>query len=73
MMFDAITTVLTILAIVGVVLNIQKNIACFYIWLVTNASWAIVDFYKGIPAQGVLFAIYTGLAAYGIIAWKKGE
>jgi nicotinamide riboside transporter PnuC len=70
-LFDVVTGVLTLLALVGVVLNIKKNIWCFYIWLVTNASWAFVDFYKGIPAQGVLFTIYTLLAVYGIVEWRK--
>jgi nicotinamide riboside transporter PnuC len=71
MMFTAFTIVLTLLALLGVVLNIKKNIWCFYIWLVTNASWAVVDFYKGIPAQGALFSVYTLLAVYGIYEWKK--
>jgi nicotinamide riboside transporter PnuC len=70
-MFTTITIILTILALLGVILNIKKNIWCFYIWLVTNASWAVIDFYKGIPAQGVLFSIYTLLAVYGIYEWKK--
>lgn len=72
-LFDVFTGVLTLLALVGVVLNIKKNIWCFYIWLFTNSSWAVVDFYKGIPAQGILFTIYTGLAVYGIYEWKKGD
>jgi nicotinamide riboside transporter PnuC len=70
-MFTTITIILTILALLGVVLNIKKNIWCFYIWLVTNASWAVIDFHKGIPAQGVLFSIYALLAVYGIYEWKK--
>ena len=63
-LFTLLTVVLTISALVGVILNIKKNVWCFYIWLVTNISWAIVDFYKGIPAQGILFTIYAGLAVY---------
>lgn len=70
-MFTIFTSVLTILALIGVVLNIKKHIACFYIWLFTNLSWAVVDFYKGIPAQGMLFSIYTLLAVYGIYEWRK--
>ena len=69
--FTIFTTILTILAIVGVVLNIKKKVACFYIWTFTNASWAFVDFYKGIPAQGILFSVYTVLAIYGIYEWRK--
>ncbi len=73
MLFTLITIVLTILALVGVVLNIKKYVACFWIWLVTNISWAVVDFYKGIPFQGVLFTIYAGLAVYGIWEWSKSH
>lgn len=72
-LFNILTGLLTILALIGVVLNIKKNKACFYIWLVTNASWACIDFYKDIPAQGILFTIYTGLAVWGIFAWKEKE
>jgi nicotinamide mononucleotide transporter len=70
-MFTIITSVLTLLSLLGVILNIKKKIACFYIWFFTNASWCVIDFYKGIPMQGLLFAIYTGLAVYGIIEWRK--
>jgi nicotinamide mononucleotide transporter len=69
--FDILTGLLTIAALVGVVLNIKRKIACFYIWFVTNTAWAIVDFYKGIPAQGILFTIYVGLAVYGIYEWRR--
>jgi len=69
--FTYITWILTILSIIGVILNIKKKRICFYIWAVTNASWAIIDFSKGIPAQGCLFIIYFVLAIWGIIEWKK--
>jgi nicotinamide riboside transporter PnuC len=69
--FTIFTAVLTVLALVGVVLNIKRKRACFYVWLFTNASWAVVDFYKGIPAQGLLFTIYTALAVWGILEWKE--
>ena len=69
--FTVFTAVLTVLALVGVVLNIKRKRACFYIWLFTNASWAVVDFYKGIPAQGLLFTVYTALAVWGILEWKE--
>lgn len=73
MIFTVFTTILTAFALLGVVLNIKKKRCCFWIWLVTNASWAVIDFYKGIPAQGVLFTIYTGLAVYGLIEWKEKD
>jgi len=70
-LFNTFTVIVTILALIGVILNIKKNKLCFYIWFFTNASWAVVDFYKGIPAQGILFIIYTGLAVWGIYEWDK--
>lgn len=73
MLFTILTSILTLLALIGVVLNIKKKVLCFYIWLFTNASWAVVDFYKGIPMQGLLFTVYTFLAVYGIYEWRKHE
>lgn len=70
-MMTAITVILTIASLVGVVLNIRQNRACFYIWSVTNAAWAVIDWHKGIPAQAALFAIYFGLSIWGIIEWKR--
>ena len=68
--FTLVTWVLTAAAITGVVLNIKKKRSCFYIWAITNGSWAIVDFAKGIPAQGFLFTVYFLLAIWGILEWK---
>ncbi len=65
------TWILTVMSIIGVILNIRKLRICFYIWLFTNSAWMLIDFYKGIPAQGCLFAVYTGLAIWGIVAWSK--
>ncbi len=70
-LFIFITWFLTILSIIGVILNIKKKQICFYIWTVTNVSWMTVDYIKGIYAQSFLFLIYTGLAIWGIIEWKK--
>lgn len=64
------TWLLTLLSLIGVILNIRKSHTCFYIWAFTNAMWAVVDFQKGVPAQGVLFTIYFGLAIWGIWEWR---
>ena len=65
--------VLTGLSLVGVVLNIKKQKACFIIWGFTNAVWAVIDFKAGLPAQGVLFSVYFCLAVWGFIAWLKDK
>lgn len=60
-----------ILSLIGVVLNIKKKRICFLIWMITNLSWCIVDFHKGIPAQGCLFGVYFLLAIWGWMSWRK--
>ena len=64
------TWAITFASLVGVVANIKKWRWCFAVWLVTNALWAIVDFSKGLPAQGWLFVVYTVLAVWGLWEWR---
>ena len=66
------TWLVTVAAIVGVVANIHKRTWCFAIWLVTNACWAVYDWRIGARAQSVLFMIYTVLAAWGLVKWRRG-
>lgn len=68
--FDIFTWTTAILSIIGVILNIRKSHTCFYIWAVTNASWTVIDFIKGIYAQAFLFLIYFCLAIWGLYEWK---
>ena len=61
---------LTVLAsLTGVWLNIRKHVACFWIWSITNAVWACIDYSRGITAQAALQAVYCALAVYGIVHW----
>jgi len=62
---------ITILSIIGTVLNIKKRPECFAIWAVTNAAWAIIDFSRGLPEQGVLFSVYFCLAVWGLVEWCR--
>lgn len=62
---------LTILSVVGVVLNIRQDRRCFYIWAVTNSSWMVIDWRKGIYEQAALFAVYLGLSVWGYWSWKR--
>lgn len=63
--------ILTLLSVTGVILNAKKKRICFIIWLITNTSWAIVDFSHGLWEQGALFVVYVALAIYGWFNWKK--
>ncbi len=66
------TWIITAISIIGVVANIYKKRWCFGVWLVTNTSWMLIDFYAGLYAQSVLFAVYVVLAAWGLMQWRKG-
>ena len=61
--------ILTVISLVGVILNIQKKRSCFLFWMFSNALWAAIDFYSDLPAQGVLFVCYFCLAVWGYISW----
>ena len=71
MTFTILTWILSVLAVIGVVLNIKKKSVCFVIWFFTNASWCVIDAIKGIPAQSALFAVYVVLAVWGIYEWRN--
>lgn len=73
MSMTAITWALTAASIVGVILNIRQHRGCFAIWLVTNASWAVIDYYRGIHAQAALFAVYFVLSVWGLIQWSRNH
>jgi nicotinamide riboside transporter PnuC len=57
-------------SLAATVLNVRRVRACFAIWFVTNTAWAIYDVAHGLPAQGVLMAIYALLAVYGWHSWR---
>lgn len=68
--FSIFTCIITVLALVGVVLNIRQDRRCFYIWTVTNAAWMIVDYGKGLYAQSFMFAVYLCLSIWGLCRWR---
>lgn len=68
---DALTWALTCTSVTGVVLNIKKKRVSFLIFLTANAGWITVNLLKGIPAQAVLFVIYSGLSLWGFIEWGR--
>lgn len=65
------TILVTIVSLIGTIANIYKKRWCFIIWLFTNATWCIYDFYKGLYSQSLLFLVYTGLSIWGLKQWKK--
>ncbi|NIA08524.1 MAG: hypothetical protein GWP10_01790 [Nitrospiraceae bacterium] len=66
---------LTILSIIGAILNIKKRRSGFAVYTVANIGWIAVNIYYGIYAQAVLFVVFTGLSTWGWIEWghKNGD
>ena len=58
-------------SLVGVVLNVRRNRACFYVWAITNSAWVAVNISHGLPQRAALDAVYLGLALWGIRAWGR--
>lgn len=72
-MFNLITWIVTLLSIIGAILNAQKKISGFYFWIVANSCWIIVDIHEGIYAQAGLFLFYVAVCIYGVHTWRKKE
>jgi nicotinamide riboside transporter PnuC len=67
------TWIITVLSIIGVILNIYKYKYCFIIWAFTNFAWMIIDYKAELYSQSLLFGLYFILAIWGIIKWNGGK
>ena len=72
MMLD-ITWFLTAISLTGTVFNIRKKIICFYIWLIGDVCWFILDYSSEVYGRAVLDFIQIILAFCGILEWRKGD
>jgi nicotinamide riboside transporter PnuC len=46
--------ILTVLSIVGVILNIKRKVLCFYIWAISNIGWIFLDYKAELYGQAVV-------------------
>lgn len=69
----AFTWLITAISLVGVVLNIRQDRRCFYLWIMTNSVWTVIDWSNGLYAQAVLFAVYFVLSVWGAYRWQKQQ
>ena len=61
----------TTLAIAGVLLNNRRMIACFYLWLISNAMTACLHYQAGLTSLVVRDVIFSVLAIEGLIRWRR--
>ena len=66
-----LTWIITAISLIGTILNIKKNIACFYLWTIGNIAWLIFDLYSGLYSRTVLDIVQLVFAIWGIIAWNN--
>lgn len=67
--FD-LTWVMAIISIIGSILNIKKNVICFYIWFVIDLWSMILDFKSGFFGRAFLDMFQIGVCFWGIVSWK---
>ena len=65
------TWAITAVSLTGTVLNVRKNILCFYLWGIGNIAWLAFDLWSGLFSRAVLDAVQLAFAICGVIAWSK--
>jgi hypothetical protein len=62
---------LTSISVLGAILNILHLREGFYLWMVCNFFWAVVDVEDRNWQRAALFTVYLGLSFWGAISWGK--
>lgn len=70
---NILTSFITIICLVGTVLNVKKIIWCFYLWCLGNLLWLAFDLYSGLYSRAVLDIVQFGFAVWGIVEWSKNK
>lgn len=65
--------VVTIISLIGSVLNAKKSKWCFYIWILANMLWLTYDIHIELYSRAALDVIQTIICVSGIIYWNKEE
>jgi len=68
-----IKLILTIACLLGNYLNCKKIVICFYIWIICNIGWTIIDIIEGSYSRAVLDTVQIAFSIYGIRKWKEKE
>ncbi len=59
------------MCLTGTVLNVKKNVLCFYLWAVGNVAWLVYDLLTGLYSRAMLDLIQLGFALWGIWEWSR--
>jgi nicotinamide riboside transporter PnuC len=61
----------SIVAIIGVVLNNRMNRACFILWMFSNSATLLLHLRAAMYGLAARDAVFLVLAVWGWRAWKK--
>lgn len=61
----------TAVAVAGVVLNNRRRRSCFWFWLCSNGVTLGIHLWAGLYGMALRDAIFLGLAAEGLILWRR--
>lgn len=68
-----ISSVATMICLIGMMLNVKKNKACFIMWLIGNMIWLLIDVYSMAISRVILDVIQQIFNLWGIIEWRKNK
>lgn len=66
-----ISWITTAICLLGTIFNVKKINFCFYLWLLGNILWIVVDIYNGLWSRMLLDIVQGVLAIWGIVEWRK--
>jgi len=65
------TWAVTAICLFGTILNVRKNILCFYFWIAGNLAWLGFDIWSGLYSRAVLDSVQLALAVWGVWEWSR--
>lgn len=63
----------TLVSIIGSILNAKKSKWCFYIWITANLIWLTYDIHIRLYSRAALDVVQTIICISGIIHWAKED
>lgn len=70
-MITVFTWVITVISLTGTILNVKKNVLCFWLWAFGNIAWLSYDLSLELYSRAVLDMVQLVFAIWGINEWKK--
>lgn len=64
---------MSILCLIGSVLNVKKMSMSFVLWTISNVFWLAYDIYCKFWARAVLDVVNLVTSTWGIVKWIKDE